>query len=1072
MTGITWIHLSDWHQESKKFDRKVVGEALIADIKNRKVISSELGEIDFIIFSGDAANTGQTEEYDNSFKELFRPLLIASGIDPKRLFIVPGNHDLDRGLIPAALSKLPVSYDQVECCWVEKDKRSQLFQPFQAFYQFLSKCTGHNQPQFADFDIMDIHGEKVAILGINSAWMCARNRGRGKKIIDQGYLYVGEPQIFEPLKLISNADLKIAVLHHPLDWLAPLDLSRVEVHLKRKCNIILHDHGHKPGVSEINDNFGYYTVIPAGACYDRRDALNSSYTFSYNFVHLDLDANKGIVFLRRWSEQNREWRKDDETCSDGRFYFSIFKNLIPHQIPLPPQDFTGREEDLRELLSYFDRGATMIVLGGMGGIGKTALAYKLAEKLKDRYPDGQVFVDLQGNSQKPLEPAEAMGQIIRSFDRTASLPKSKSELANLYRSTLDGKRALLLLDNAFDDNQVSPLQPPFMCGVLITSRRRFTLPGLREMDLGTLKPSDARDLLLAIDGRIGDQADELARLCGYLPLALKAAGSILANTKNLDPAVYIKELRAERTRLERNESEGVDIDVEASFGLNYARLPDDLKRVLRMASVFPADFDAEAEEAVCEDKGHRYLSDLVRWSLVDYLEATKEAGRYRLHDLIRVFATVHFNEEDNEKARFDAHRRHAEHYRHVLSSADKLYQKGREDVMAGLKLFDREWVNIQAGWAWAEGIALMANQSMPSDIRNEKKLALSLCISYLTDAGDYVLSLRLRPRDMIRCLNTALGAARQLKDRGSEGALLGNFGIAYKNLGRTRESLKCHEQSLAIARDVEDRQGEGNALSSLAMAYKNLGEYREALKLQEQALAIAREIGNRRGEGTALNRLGMVYKNLGEYQKARELHEMALAIAREIGNRRGEGTALNRLGIVFKNLAVPYRNKNPEEWQKALEKARELHEQALAIAKEIGDRRGEGAALCNIGSIHHSLGDDIKALELYEQHLAIAREIGDQRGEGAVLGYMGIAYYDLGNYRKAIEFQDQSLAIAREFGDRRREGNALWNKSLSLDRIGDRTQAIYYARLALEIRAQIESPYAEEVQLKLAEWQK
>ena len=598
------------------------------------------------------------------------------------------------------------------------------------------------------------------------------------------------------------------------------------------------------------------------------------------------------------------------------------------------------------------------------------------------------------------------------------------------------------------------------------------MPGFKEMDLSTLKPTDARDLLLAIDGRIGDHADELARLCGYLPLALRAAGSILANTEKLEPADYINELRAERTRLERLGSEEVEIDVKASFGLSYARLPDDLKRVLRMASVFPTDFDAEAEEAVCEDMGHRYLNELVRWNLVDYLEATKETGRYRLHDLIRVFATVRLNEEDNEKARFDAHRRHSEHYRRLLSTADKLYQKGRGNVLAGLKLFDREWVNIKAGWTWAERIALQARQSGPSEISSEKRLALGLCVSYLTDAGDYVLSLRLRPYDMIRWLETALDAAQKLKNRKGESVVLGNFGIAYKNLGETRTSLKYHEQSLAIARDIGDRKGEGNALSSLGVAYKNLGVYNKALKLQKQALVIAREIGNRRGEGTALNRLGMVYKNRGEYVKARELHEQALAIAIEIGNRRGEGTALNRLGIVYKNLAVQYKGKNPDKWQNLLQKSRELHEQALAVAKEIGDRRGEGAALCNMGSVFHSLGDNSKAIELYKQHLDIAREIGDRRGEGAVLGYMGIVCSELGDFRKAIELQDQSLAIARDIADRRREGNALWNKSLALDKNGDRTQAIHYAGLALEIRAQIESPFVDEVRLKLVEWQK
>ena len=400
--------------------------------------------------------------------------------------------------------------------------------------------------------------------------------------------------------------------------------------------------------------------------------------------------------------------------------------------------------------------------------------------------------------------------------------------------------------------------------------------------------------------------------------------------------------------------------------------------------------------------------------LVDYMGATKETGRYRLHDLIRVFATVRLNEEDDEKARFDAHRRHSEYSWRLLSFADELYQKGRENVLAGLKLFDREWVNIQAGSTGPRN-SYPGESIVAFEISSEKRLALSLCISYLTDAGDYVLSLRLRPYDMIRWLDTALDAAQKLKNRKGESAVLGNFGIAYKNLGETRTSLKYHEQSLAFARDIGDRKGEGNALSSLGVAYKNLGEYNKALKLQEQALVIAREIKNRRGEGTALNRLGMVYKNRGEYGKARELHEQALAIAREIGNRRGEGTARNRLGIVYKNLAVQYMGKNPDEWQKLLLKSRELHEQALASPEGDGDRRGEGAALCNMGSVLHSLGDRDKAIELYKQHLDIAREIGDRRGEGAVLGYMGIVYSELGNYRKALEITRSILGHSKGY---------------------------------------------------------
>jgi len=690
-------------------------------------------------------------------------------------------------------------------------------------------------------------------------------------------------------------------------------------------------------------------------------------------------------------------------------------HITPRQIPPSPPDFVGREREISNIRTNFECRGVILGIYGLGGIGKTALACKLAEDLRDRYPNGQLMVDLQGTGRRPMKPVEAMVQVIRSFDPIAHLPNSETALANIYRSILYDKHILLLLDNALDDRQVRPLLPPLTCDVLITSRKKFTLPGLQRIDLDTLEPLSARYLLLAIDGRISDCADDLAKLCGYLPLALRAAGSLLKNNPDLDPYEYLEELRAERTRLERLGSEGVYLNVEASFNLSYGRLPDDVKRVFKMASAFPADFDAKAEEEVCMDEGHRLLSELVLWSLVDYL---KDAGRYRLHDLVRMFAAIHLEKENDEKACFSAHRQHAEHYRKVLSHADELYRKGGKAVLAGLKLFDLEWANIRTGRAWAESIALSNNQSTTSNMDTERELSLGLCISYL-DAGDYVLSLRLHPYDLIHWLKTALVAARQLKDRRGEGAVLGNLGIAFKNLGDSYKSLKCHGQSLDIAREIGDRRGEGNALSSLGVAYKNLGEYRKAIELEEQALTIAREIGNRRGEGTATNRIGIAYKNLGEHKKALESHE-----------------------------------------------------QALAIAREIGDRRGEGAALCNIGRTYRSLGEYSKAIEFYKQHLAIAREIGDKRGEGAVLGSMGIAYYDLGEYRKAIESHDQSLVIAKDIGDRRREGNALWNMSLALDKTGDRKQAIDFAKLALKIRQDIESPFIEEVSRQLDEWQR
>ena len=759
---------------------------------------------------------------------------------------------------------------------------------------------------------------------------------------------------------------------------------------------------------------------------------------------------KSYIFLLRKLPNVSEPVKEDLSrvvSHDSTQFVSqeITSLFIPRQIPSPPFDFIGRSSELEELWEHFERGATILGIYGMGGIGKTALAFKLAEKLRDRYPDGQLMVDLRGTDQEPLKPVEAMVQIIHSFDHSIFLPKEENVLAGLYRSILGSKRALLLLDNAADDHQVQPLLPPSTCCVLITSRKKFTLPGLARMDLDTLNPSDARNLLIAISGRISDQTGELAQLCGYMPLALRAAGSLLANTTDLDLAKYVEELLAERTRLDRIGSKGVYLNVEASFNLSYRRLSAGAALTFQLTSIFPADFDARAEEIICLDEGHMQLSELVRWSLVEY-QVSGEDGRYHLNNLARLFSNLKLEQENGPATMVAAQQRHAEHYRNVLSSSDRLYMQGGDGVLAGLKLFDLEWTNIQAGQAWAEK---NLEGSSP---------AAALCSNYPA-AGAYVLDLRLHPSEKIRWLMTALVAARQLKDRSIESVHLGNLGLAYAAMSDVRKAIEYYELALAIACEIGDRRGEGNALGNLGLAYADLGDVRKAIEYYEQALAIAREIGDRRNEGAWLGNLGLAYADLGEARKAIDYYEQALAIAREIGDRRGEGNALGNLGNAYSDLSE-------------VRKAIDYYEQRLAIASEIGDRRGEGNALGNLGNAYAALGDFHKAIDYYEQHLAIACKIRDRRSEGAVLGNLGLAYADLGDARKAIEYYEKYLAIAREIRDRRGEGNALWNMSLALYSLDERAEAIKKAESALENYEQIESPAIAKVQQQLAEWRK
>ncbi|MCK9442408.1 MAG: metallophosphoesterase, partial [Methanothrix sp.] len=436
MVGLNWLHLSDWHQGGSEFDRQVVQKALLKDIQERVKINPELQKIDFVIFSGDVAFSGKAEEYQVAKEQFFQPLLDACGLSPKQLFIVPGNHDLDRNefeLLPRELTKPLASEAEVQDWLTDDRRRARLLEPFRAFTAFVREYTGQTQPDYADVRKMQIGDKEIALLGLNSAWMCGRNNA---KIGDKGFVIVGEPQIHSILDEISGADLKIAVLHHPFDWLKEYDCNRIETRLRQGSDFILRGHQHKPRVEIMSGTSGDCVIIPAGASYDRRMAENPSYANSYNFVHLDFDTGRGTVFLRRWSDPRDKWLEDIDSCDGGKCEFNISGStssdgsnfekasqsikIIPHQIPPPPRDFKGREEEIKDILSNFEKGATITGLRGMGGVGKTALALVLADKIKSQFPDGQIFVDMRGTSNNPelppLTPSEAMAQVIRAYN--------------------------------------------------------------------------------------------------------------------------------------------------------------------------------------------------------------------------------------------------------------------------------------------------------------------------------------------------------------------------------------------------------------------------------------------------------------------------------------------------------------------------------------------------------------------------------------------------------------------------------------------------------------------------------
>lgn len=713
--------------------------------------------------------------------------------------------------------------------------------------------------------------------------------------------------------------------------------------------------------------------------------------------------------------------------------------IVPHQILPPPPDFAGREDEINGLLEQFSQGASITGLRGMGGIGKTALALILADQLKDRFPDGQIFLNMQGTSKSPLKPEDAMAHVIRSYrGADASLPKDLNGLSGLYQTVLSGRKTLMLLDNAASREQVEPLLPPKGCALLVTSRNKFALPSLEERDLDVLPMEDSKKLLLAICERIGDHAEELANLCGCLPLALRNAAYAIKEMPNLTPVGYVERLADFRKRLKL---------VEASFDLSYQLLPDRLKEIWSLLSVFPADFDLDGAEAVWqmeEALAENVLGELVRWSLVDFLpSAIGGAGRYKLHDLARDFAGSRLDEAALELAKLH----HAEHYCMELASANQVFSFGREGIVNGLKVFDRERANILAGQSWAEK-SLEINSS-----------SINLCKDF-PNSGAFIIDLRLHPDEKIVWLKAGLQASRLSKDSSIEGICLGNLGRAYSELGKTLEAIEYYEQALKIAREIGDRNAEGANLNNLGLANSDSGWTWKAIEYFEQALKIAREVGDRRYEGNRLGNLGLAYCDLGWTWKAIEHQEQALKIACEIGDRRGEANRLSNLGLAYCDLGLTWR-------------AIELQEQALKIAREIGDRRCEGYCLSNLGIVSHDWHWlNSKKINYLEQAVEIAREIGDTRCEGYSLSNLGLYYDELGSARKAVKYQEQSLKIARESGCRRFEGDILSNLGLAyFDLNGassasnifnsyprspvDTSKAIGYFKQALEIAREV-----------------
>jgi formylglycine-generating enzyme required for sulfatase activity/predicted phosphodiesterase len=327
MAGISWLHLSDWHQGRPDYDRSVVLEKLLDRVACRAEIAPELAALDFIVFSGDLAFSGTKAEFEAAWSGLLEPLSKRTGVPPQRLFIVPGNHDLDRtrfDMLPAALTQGVKSREGILPWLVDPEKRARLLDPFRAYSDLLEKCLPH-QSAWACSSVFDAGGRTIGIAGLNSSSMCGRLRPDGSTL-DYGGLVIGEPQFRTALTPIEKADIRIFVLHHPFSWLAEFDSNNVKRQLQTAAHFVLSGHVHQAAIRAERGTDGDSIALPAGASYDRRNSADQWYVNSFNFVHLDPEAGIGTAYVQRWSEINTSWISDYETTPpDGRYQFEMPK---------------------------------------------------------------------------------------------------------------------------------------------------------------------------------------------------------------------------------------------------------------------------------------------------------------------------------------------------------------------------------------------------------------------------------------------------------------------------------------------------------------------------------------------------------------------------------------------------------------------------------------------------------------------------------------------------------------------------------------------------------------------------
>jgi tetratricopeptide (TPR) repeat protein len=659
---------------------------------------------------------------------------------------------------------------------------------------------------------------------------------------------------------------------------------------------------------------------------------------------------------------------------------------VPAQLPADVRAFTVRDAELAALDALLPQPAgtgghpagpkipVVCAVTGPGGVGKTALVVRWSHRVRDQFPDGQLHVNLRGyDPDQPVTSDAALAGLLYALGAGPDIPAGLEARAAVYRSLLDGRRVLVVLDNAVSAAQVRPLLPGTPDAMtVITSRDQMAplaVEGALTLRLDPLVPAEAHALLTRRlgAGRIAAEpaaAEQITAACAGLPLALVIVAARAATNPAFPLSVVAAELTSAGHRLNAMTAGDTLSDVRTAFSWSYQELPALAARVWRQFSLHPGpDLTAPAAASLTGlplAAVRPLLSSLTQANLL----AEHQPGRYAFHDLLREYATELTLGTDTAPVRQAAVRRLLDYYVHTAHAAARRLNPSREPVALPLT---RPASGADPGyfddggqardWFTAEHHALLSAQRLADDAGQHViawQLAWSLS-TYLRRAGLIY--------DRISAWQTALAAAERLGHPAAQAQAHRVLGQSLVRAGADAGEVDTHlETALTLSHQAGDRTGEADTYATLDYVWSERGEHDRALHYARRGLACYETLGNQLGQAACLNSIGLSLIALSRYQEAIGWCERALAIQQKVGSP-DSGATLDSLGVAYYKLGDHGR-------------AMECYRQALVPYRVVGDRFEEASTLANLGDAQLAAGQQEEARASWHQALGIFTALG------------------------------------------------------------------------------------------------